>query len=78
MSNPLSMPQLVDANGIQFGFHSMGDGPLVLFLHGFPDTARAWDHVLAPVAQDGFRAVAVYMRGYSPTSTPSSDTTTED
>lgn len=56
----------------------MGTGPLVLFFHGFPDTAKAWDHVLAPTAAAGFRAVAVYMRGYSPTSPPPQDATTED
>lgn len=78
MSNPLSMPQMIDANGIRFGYHAMGDGPLVLLLHGFPDTAKAWEHVLSPVAQDGFRAVAVYMRGYSPTAVPQQDATTED
>lgn len=72
------MPQLIDANGIQFGFHSMGEGPLALFLHGFPDTAKAWDHVLAPTAAAGFRAVAVYMRGYAPTASPQQDTTTDD
>ena len=72
------MPQMIDANGIQFGYHAMGNGPLVLFLHGFPDTAKAWEHVLNPVAQDGFRAVALYMRGYSPTTVPQHDATTED
>lgn len=78
MSNPLSMPQVIEANGLRFGYHSLGDGPLVLLMHGFPDTAKAWDQVLAPVASAGFRAVAPYMRGYAPTTAPVDDTTTDD
>lgn len=78
MSNPLSMPQTIDANGLRFGYHSLGEGPLVLFLHGFPDTAKAWEPCLAPVGTAGFQAVAVYMRGYAPTGIPSADTTTDD
>ena len=69
---------MIEANGLEFGYHSLGDGPLALFLHGFPDTAKAWDHVLPDVAAAGFRAVAVYMRGYAPTGIPKADTTTED
>ena len=78
MSNPLSLPQTVEANGLTFGYHSLGEGPLVLLLHGFPDTAKAWDHVLAPVGASGYQAVAPYLRGYSPTSVPIDDTTVED
>lgn len=78
MSNPLSMPQIIEANGLSFGYHTLGNGPLVLFLHGFPDTAKAWDHVLAPVGAAGFQAVAVYMRGYAPTQIPETDASSED
>ena len=78
MSNPLSMPQVIEANGLRFGYHTLGKGPLVLFLHGFPDTAKAWDPVLAPVGAAGFQAVAVYMRGYAPTAMPPADATSED
>src|SRR4051812_26981677 len=50
-------------------FHTLeaGDGPLVLCLHGFPDTARSFRHQLPALAAAGFRAVAPYMRGYAPT-----------
>lgn len=72
------MPEVIEANGLRFGYHTLGQGPLVLFLHGFPDTAKAWDPVLAPVGAAGFRAVAVYMRGYAPTEIPPADTTSEN
>ncbi|GAB3458767.1 alpha/beta hydrolase [Streptomonospora sediminis] len=46
------------------------DGPLVLFLHGFPEFSTCWRHHLAAAAQAGYRAVAVDQRGYSPRARP--------
>ena len=60
----------VNANGLRFAYLSEGSGPLVLFLHGFPDTPHSWDRVMPAVAKAGFRAVAPYMRGYHPTEIP--------
>lgn len=60
----------VQANGLRFAYLSAGSGPLVLLLHGFPDTAHTWDHVLPQIAAAGFRAVAPFMRGYHPTEIP--------
>jgi pimeloyl-ACP methyl ester carboxylesterase len=57
----------VVANGVRFAIMEEGTGPLVLLLHGFPDTACTWEHVLPVIAGAGFRAVAPYMRGYAPT-----------
>ena len=48
----------------------MGDGPLALCLHGFPDSARTWLPLMSKLADAGYRAVAPYMRGYAPTSIP--------
>jgi pimeloyl-ACP methyl ester carboxylesterase len=51
-----------------FELYAEGDeqAPLVLCLHGFPDTAWGWKPVLAQLARAGYRAVAPYMRGYHP------------
>ncbi len=57
----------VEANGIEFGYLAAGNGPLVLCLHGFPDSAHTWRHLLPELARNGFRAVAPFMRGYAPT-----------
>ncbi len=46
------------------------DGPLVLLLHGFPQSADAWGAVLPRLAAEGFRAVAPDQRGYSPGARP--------
>jgi pimeloyl-ACP methyl ester carboxylesterase len=56
----------VSANGIDFQYLSAGDGPLALCLHGFPDTAWGWRHLLPALADAGYRAVAPFMRGYAP------------
>ena len=59
----------VQANGLEFGCLAAGpeDGPLALCLHGFPDTAHTWRHLLPELAAAGFRAVAPFLRGYAPT-----------
>ena len=77
MSNPLAMPQMIEADGMRFGYHSLGRGPLVLMLHGFPDTARAWEPTMAPIAAAGYTVVAPYLRGYAPSEIPAADTTTD-
>jgi len=63
----------VHANGLRFAYISEGSGPLVLLLHGFPDTAHTWDYVRPLIAARGYRAVSPYMRGYRPTEIPSRD-----
>jgi pimeloyl-ACP methyl ester carboxylesterase len=67
----------VDANGIRFAFLSEGSGPLVLLLHGFPDTAHTWDDVRPRLAARGYRAVSPFMRGYHPTGIPDRDADVE-
>jgi pimeloyl-ACP methyl ester carboxylesterase len=60
----------VQANGLRFAYLTQGQGPLVLLLHGFPDTAHTWDATLPALAAAGFRAVAPFLRGYHPTEIP--------
>lgn len=57
----------IRANGIDFGYLECGEGPLALCLHGFPDTAWGWRHLLPELAAAGFHAVAPFLRGYAPT-----------
>lgn len=57
----------VDANGIRFAYLEEGTGPLVLLLHGYPETARSWTKVQHRLAAAGYRVVAPNMRGYTPT-----------
>ena len=57
----------VRANDIDFVAYELGEGPLLLCLHGFPDHARSLRHQMEPFAKAGYRVVAPYMRGYAPT-----------
>lgn len=59
---------VVKANGISFTCIEEGEGPLVLLLHGFPDTAHSWDAARPALAAAGYRAVSPFTRGYAPTS----------
>jgi pimeloyl-ACP methyl ester carboxylesterase len=63
----------VDANGLRFAYLEEGSGPLVLMLHGFPDTAHTWDDLRPRIAAAGYRAVSPFMRGYHPTAIPDRD-----
>ena len=60
----------VRANGLDFAFIEKGSGPLVMLLHGFPDTAHTWNHQMSALAAAGYRAVAPYLRGYYPSEIP--------
>lgn len=62
--------RFVGANGSRFHVVEAGAGPLVLFLHGFPEFWWAWHDLLPAVADAGFRAVAVDQRGYGATDKP--------
>ena len=45
-------------------------GPLVLLLHGFPESRHSWRAALPALAAAGYRAVAPAQRGYSPGARP--------
>ncbi len=60
----------LQANGLDFACLEQGSGPLVLLLHGFPDTAHTWSHQMSALAAAGYRVVAPFLRGYHPTSIP--------
>lgn len=56
-------------NGLRTHWVEAGEGPLVLLLHGFPETWFAWRHQIAPLAEH-FRVVAPDLRGYGRTDKP--------
>jgi len=62
----------VTINGNEFSYLEVGpeQGPLALCLHGFPDTAQTWRHLLPKLADAGYHAVAPWLRGYAPSALP--------
>jgi len=60
----------VATNGIALNIAEQGDGPLVLLLHGFPESWYSWRHQFEPLANAGYHAVAPDMRGYGKSDKP--------
>jgi pimeloyl-ACP methyl ester carboxylesterase len=60
----------VEANGISLHFVEEGEGPAVLFCHGFPAIWSSWKAQMEVVASAGFRAIALDLRGYGESSAP--------
>lgn len=62
----------VTIGDLEFAYLATGpaSGPLALCLHGFPDSAWTWRLLAGPLAEAGFRVVAPFLRGYSPTAIP--------
>jgi pimeloyl-ACP methyl ester carboxylesterase len=67
-----SQPRLrfIKSNGIRMRIAEMGKGPLVLLVHGWPESWYSWRHQLPALAAAGYRAVAPDMRGYGKTDKP--------
>jgi len=59
-----------EANGISLHFVEQGEGPAVIFCHGFPAIWSCWKAQMEAVSKAGFRAIALDMRGYGGSSAP--------
>ncbi|MGF1454040.1 MAG: alpha/beta fold hydrolase [Alphaproteobacteria bacterium] len=59
-----------EPNGVMLRARIAGDGPPVIFVHGFPESWYSWRHQIGPVAQAGFTAVAIDVRGYGDSAKP--------
>lgn len=62
--------QFIEANGVTLNVVEQGEGPAVLFVHGFPDGWRGWRRQMKAVAAAGYRAIAFDTRGYGDSSKP--------
>lgn len=47
-----------------------GEGPLVVMVHGFPESWYSWRHQMTPIAEAGFTACAIDVRGYGGSDKP--------
>ncbi|KAL9378924.1 hypothetical protein Peur_027406 [Populus x canadensis] len=64
--------RMVKVNGIDMHIAEKGQGPVVLFLHGFPELWYSWRHQILALSSLGFHAVAPDLRGYGDTEAPAS------
>ena len=63
--------RFIQANGITMRIAEMGSGPLVILVHGWPESWYSWRHQLPALAAAGYHVVAPDMRGYGKTDKPS-------
>ncbi len=67
---PGATSHVVDAGGTRIHYVEAGTGPLVVLVHGFPESWYSWRHQLPALAAAGHRAVAIDVRGYGRSSQP--------
>ena len=60
----------IKTNGITLRTVVKGEGPLVILVHGFPESWYSWRHQIDPIAQAGFKVCAIDMRGYGGSDKP--------
>lgn len=60
----------IETNGIKLRAAVQGRGPLVVMVHGFPESWYSWRHQMAPLAAAGFTACAIDVRGYGGSDKP--------
>ncbi len=60
----------LESNSIRIHIAEVGQGPLVLLCHGFPESWYSWRHQVKALAEAGYHAVAPDMRGYGQTDRP--------
>lgn len=62
--------RMVKTNGINLHIAEQGEGPVVLMLHGFPESWYSWRHQLPALAEAGYHAIAPDIRGYGQSDAP--------
>ena len=60
----------VHSSGHRIHCVSAGEGPLVVMVHGFPESWYSWRHQIGHLAEAGYRAVAIDVRGYGRSAAP--------
>jgi epoxide hydrolase 4 len=53
-----------DSNGVKIHYASLGSGPLIVMIHGFPDFWYTWRDQMAALS-DSYQCVAIDQRGYN-------------
>ncbi|MDP4574750.1 alpha/beta hydrolase [Qipengyuania sp. G39] len=66
------MPEMrtIDVGDVSLRCAIEGEGPLAIMVHGFPESWYSWRHQIGPVADAGFTACAIDVRGYGGSAKP--------
>lgn len=67
-------PRFIDAGGVRLAAYERGEGLPVILVHGWPEIAYSWKNQMPALAQAGFRAIAVDLKGFGRSDAPSDRT----
>ena len=62
--------KLIETDGLNLSVAISGEGPLVLLIHGWPESWYSWRHQIAALAAAGYRVAAPDVRGYGGSDKP--------
>lgn len=62
--------RMVETNGIKLRVAEAGQGPLVILIHGWPESWYSWRHQIPVIAAAGYHVIAPDMRGYGGSDKP--------
>jgi pimeloyl-ACP methyl ester carboxylesterase len=62
--------RIIETNGVKLRAAVEGTGPLIVMVHGFPESWYSWRHQMGPFAAAGFTACALDVRGYGGSDKP--------
>lgn len=60
----------LERDGLRLHYVSLGEGPLVVLIHGIPEFWYSWRHQIEPLAQAGFQVLALDQRGFNQSGQP--------
>lgn len=66
----MTVERFVDNGDIRLRVEVTGDGPTILFVHGWPELAYSWRHQVRHLADGGYRTATMDVRGYGGSSAP--------
>jgi pimeloyl-ACP methyl ester carboxylesterase len=62
--------RMIETNGIKLRVAEAGSGPLVVLVHGWPESWYSWRHQIPAIAAAGYHVIAPDMRGYGKSDKP--------
>ena len=60
----------INLGAISIRYVEYGNGPLVIMVHGWPESWYSWRHQIKPIANLGYKVIAIDVRGYGGSSKP--------
>lgn len=61
---------IVETDNGPFTLVDYGSGPVILLLHGFPDSKELWKYQIQALVDNGYRVIAPDLRGYGNSPSP--------